>query len=310
MKSAIGANPIKKMLCLWDRTTTNCWPLSDCAVFCKWIFLLLQCLRCWVKKKKIFCSYEIWSQFCWQSGNRRRRQCLSRFDDIDQFSFSVEDIMTFEGFSCFGEGRPDCGFQVWSYLVIIEFSIFFFVSDMVTHESSVNFYKFTGFNSADYNLLVDLIFCSWKEISALSMEGRRAGGFCFLLLTRPLPKGLHDLPALPLWGRQALRHPAYLPDSSGTHSPGRVLEQDVPSDTSLQCLLVILTARWLDVILVFKWILLIALSFYCDNNRIALVLSLGKLLQVFFPKHLLNSLGNCLLGDCFHFLCPHLLRSP
>jgi len=68
--------------------------------------------------------------------------------------------MTFEGFSCFGEGRPDCGFQVWSYLVIIEFSIFFFVSDMVTHESSVNFYKFTGFNSVDYNLMVDLIFCS------------------------------------------------------------------------------------------------------------------------------------------------------
>ena len=174
MKSAIGANPIKKMLCLWDRTITNCWPLSDCAVFCKWIFLLLQCLRCWVKKKKIFCSYEIWSQFCWQSGNRRRRQCLSRFDDIDQFSFSVEDIMTFEGFSCFGEGRPDCGFQVWSYLVIIEFSIFFFVSDMVTHESSVNLYNSTGFNSVDYNLLVDLIFCSWKEISALSRGGREA----------------------------------------------------------------------------------------------------------------------------------------
>jgi hypothetical protein len=31
---------------------------------------------------------------------------------------------------------------------------------MVTHESRVNFYKFTGFNSVDYNLLVDLIFCS------------------------------------------------------------------------------------------------------------------------------------------------------
>jgi len=34
--------------------------------------------------------------------------------------------------------------------------------------------------------------------------------------TCPLLKGLHDLPALSLWGRQALRHPADLPDSSGS----------------------------------------------------------------------------------------------
>jgi len=39
--------------------------------------------------------------------------------------------------------------------------------------------------------------------------------------TRPLLKGLHDLPALSLRGGQALHHPAHLPDSSGSDSPGR-----------------------------------------------------------------------------------------
>ena len=34
----------------------------------------------------------------------------------------------------------------------------------------------------------------------------------------PLLKGLHDLPALPLRGRQPLRHPADLPDSPGSDS--------------------------------------------------------------------------------------------
>jgi len=64
IEPVIRADPIKKMLCLWDRTTANCWPLSDCAVFCKGIFLLLQCLRSWVKKKKILCSQGIGSGFC------------------------------------------------------------------------------------------------------------------------------------------------------------------------------------------------------------------------------------------------------
>ena len=38
--------------------------------------------------------------------------------------------------------------------------------------------------------------------------------------TCPLLKRLHDLPALSLRGGQALRHPAHLPNSSGTYSPG------------------------------------------------------------------------------------------
>jgi hypothetical protein len=89
--------------------------------------------------------------------------------------------MTFEFFSCFGEGRPDCGFQIWSYLVIIEFSIFFFVSDMVTHESSVNLYNSTGFNSVDYNLLVALTFFREKKYLPYPWRGGGQAGsvsFC------------------------------------------------------------------------------------------------------------------------------------
>ena len=45
----------------------------------------------------------------------------------------------------------------------------------------------------------------------------------------PLLKGLHDLPALSLRGRQALRHPAHLPDSSGSDSSGRPSDKKVLS---------------------------------------------------------------------------------
>jgi len=45
----------------------------------------------------------------------------------------------------------------------------------------------------------------------------------------PLWCRLHHLPALPLRGRQALRHGAHLSDSSGSDSPGRALDQSVRS---------------------------------------------------------------------------------
>jgi hypothetical protein len=42
-----------------------------------------------------------------------------------------------------------------------------------------------------------------------------------------LLKDIYDLPALPLCGGQALRHPADLPDSSGSDSPGRAPDSEV-----------------------------------------------------------------------------------
>ena len=43
----------------------------------------------------------------------------------------------------------------------------------------------------------------------------------------PLLKGLYYLSALSLWGWSALRHPAHLPDSSGSDSPRRAPDSEV-----------------------------------------------------------------------------------